>query len=225
MGSLSDQKIIFIRHTQTQANVTGELVGRSDSPLTELGFAQLDDIVASLDDVEISKIFTSPAKRAKKLARAIQRKHPDTHCVLDGRLQEIDFGQAEGLRYNDLPMHGITVDYGAYNKPVIMGGESRAEVDFRMVAFLEEVKKFAGITCVVSHGGPIRSATAALLGLRPTDCWAFHIDNGAMIVIDIVDGRGVLEEIKPCRTEFQPDAPSVSSGDAAQDDFEETESE
>jgi len=225
MGFLSDQKIIFIRHTQTEANVTGELVGRSDSPLTELGFAQLDDIVTGLCDVEISRIFTSPAKRTKKLARAIQRKHPDVHCALDGRLQEIDFGQAEGLRYNDLPMHGISVDYGAYNKPMTMGGESRAEVDFRMISFLEEAKKLAGTTCVVSHGGPIRSAVATLLGLRPTDCWAFHIDNGSMIVVNIVDGRGVLEEIKPCRTEIGTKVSSDPIVEPIEDDFEETQSE
>ena len=193
-GYLSSDLIIFVRHAETTANTDGILVGRGHAPFTERGEAQLEALVEILSAMPISRVFSSPSQRTSVLAQRVAG-HLGLDVQTDERLHEIDFGPAEGLRYADLPRGGVWMEPGDYRKPIVPGGESRVEVDDRIRGFLADTTLLGGVSLVVSHGGPIRSALATVLGLDPVDCWAFHIDNGAVITVSLHDGVGVLEEL------------------------------
>ena len=196
MGNrLSDRLIILVRHTETVANVTGVLVGRSNSPLTDRGIAQVEAVADYVSGLLVSRVYSSPMERTLTLANAIAERVGAGEVVADGRLHEIDFGVAEGMRFEDLPRGGITIDYDSYSSPIVEDGESRVDVDNRVHDFIAEIAQLEGTTVVVSHGGPLRSALTRLLGLPPTSCWAFHIDNGAVITVSMHDGIGILEEL------------------------------
>lgn len=192
---LSDSLLIFVRHAQTEANVGGLLVGRGHSPFTDTGFAQMDAIIHKLSGVSIDRVFTSPSERTAVLARRISSAASCGDPVHDDRLQEIDFGVAEGLRYEDLPRGGVSLEDDTYSRPLVEGGESRTDVDARVASFLDDICGLTGTTVVVSHGGPLRSAVAHAIGLDPRDCWAFHVDNGVVITLSMHGRTGVLEEM------------------------------
>lgn len=192
---LSNNLLIFVRHAQTEANVGGMLVGRGHSPFTEAGLNQMDLIVAKLAGTAVDRVFTSPAERTAVLAQRIVDATGAAAAIHDDRLQEIDFGSAEGLLYADLPKGGVSLDADSYNSPIVEGGESRVEVDRRVASFLDDVRCLGGVTVVVSHGGPLRSAIAHAIGLDARDCWSFHVDNGAVITVSLHEGMGVLEEM------------------------------
>ena len=192
---LSDRLIVLVRHTETVANVTGVLVGRSNSPLTERGAAQVEAVAEYVSKMPVARVYSSPMDRTLTLATAIADRVGSGDVLVDSRLHEIDFGVAEGMRFEDLPRGGITIDYNAYSSPIVEDGESRVEVDNRVHDFIADIAALPGTTVVVSHGGPLRSALTRLLGLPPTSCWAFHIDNGAVISVSMHEGTGILEEL------------------------------
>ena len=195
-GFLSSDLIVFVRHAETVANTDGILVGRGHAPFTERGAAQVEALVEHLVGLKVDRVFSSPSERTSVVARAVADAM-GVPCALDERLHEIDFGPAEGLRYADLPRGGVWMEPGDYARPIVEGGESRTQVDERVASFLADIMPLQGTSLVVSHGGPLRSALATSLGLDPVDCWAFHIDNGAVITVSVHDGStAVLEELR-----------------------------
>lgn len=191
---LSQNLLIFVRHAETEANVGGMLVGRGHSPFTNAGLVQMEHIVAKFSAMNVDRVYTSPAERTAVLATRIAAASGAPNAIADDRLQEIHFGSAEGLLYSDLPKGGVSLDADSYSSPIVEGGESRVEVDRRVASFLDDVRCLGGVTVVVSHGGPLRSAIAHSIGLDARDCWSFHVDNGAVVTVSLHDGMGVLEE-------------------------------
>jgi broad specificity phosphatase PhoE len=105
-------------------------------------------------------------------------------------LREIDFGEVEGVQFEDYPP---TLQAALLNTPGTArfpGGESYEQLRARVVAAVEEiVLRRAGATVVaVSHAGAIRAALATWLSV-PADA-AFRIDQsyGSVNVVDWLDG-------------------------------------
>ena len=91
-------RIIILRHVESEANRAGVGLGRTDSPPTDLGLEQLRLTVDALRDETITKVLTSPLSRARKLAEAISVSHGVEATPCDG-LIELDVGELEGLEW------------------------------------------------------------------------------------------------------------------------------
>ena len=89
-------RIMLLRHVESEANRAGVGLGRTDSPPTELGLEQLRLTVDALRDETITKVLTSPLSRARKLAEAISATHGVEATTSEG-LIELDVGELEGL--------------------------------------------------------------------------------------------------------------------------------
>lgn len=95
-------KIYVIRHGQDQDNVNGILNGRRDMELTGLGEDQAQKAGEKLKNANISVIYSSPSKRAKKTANIIAKELGiDQINVLDN-LIERDFGVLTGKPVEDI---------------------------------------------------------------------------------------------------------------------------
>lgn len=189
---LSDRLVVLVRHPETEANVAGLLVGRTDSPWTSRGHEQAQQVVRQLADFSVTSIVTSPLDRAVKLAEKIAEHH-DLEVVHDARMIEIDFGSFEGRSYRDIHLQ-ISEDFdNALDLSIGEGGESRRDVDARISGFVHELLGGEGVTVVVGHGGTIRSALTQLLCLDANQCWSFNIRNASIVVISVDSGRGFLE--------------------------------
>ena len=91
-------RVIILRHVESEANRAGVGLGRTDSPPTDLGLEQMRLTVDALRDEPITRVLTSPLSRARKLAEAISATH-EVEAMTDEGLIELDVGELEGLQW------------------------------------------------------------------------------------------------------------------------------
>jgi alpha-ribazole phosphatase len=146
-------------------------------------------LAAELADLDLAAAYTSPIERAAETARAVAAPH-DLEPVAINDLREIDFGEVEGMQFEDYPPElqaALLSDPGTVQFP---GGESYRQLRARVVAALEQIfLRHDGQTVLaVSHAGAIRAALATWLSVPPDA--AFRIDQsfGSVNVIDRLDG-------------------------------------
>lgn len=138
-------EIYLIRHGETDYNKARRIQGRCDIELNEYGRELAYITAEGLREVPFDVIFTSPLKRAKETAQIIkgERKIP---LIEDDRIQEIGFGEYEGLcssrklGYN-IPDGGDFLKFFTDTENYIVppGGESFDEIINRTGAFLTEL--------------------------------------------------------------------------------------
>lgn len=158
--------VLLIRHAQT--DTIGEwLPGRgSDVPLNQAGRAQAERLRARLAAVDISAVYSSPLLRAVETAGPLARERGlRVEPSLD--LQEIDFGEWTGARFEDLSQDAR---WARFNKvrslAAVPGGERAIEAQARVVRALEDCRlrhPNQTIACV-SHADVIRLAVLHVAG-------------------------------------------------------------
>jgi len=159
-------EIIFARHCQTAWNAVGRIQGTSDIPLNAEGRRQAKDLAKRLSAVKISKVYSSHLSRAIETAQNVKNS-PLGFVILDMRLRECDFGALNGMTKEDVDarygptfwkelktQRGWADDYSFAD----LGGENRAQVLGRQLAFLDELVAKSGnanddgFPVVIGHG-------------------------------------------------------------------------
>lgn len=152
--------IFLLRHGESSANLTGTISCVMPGPeLSERGRVQITEILKDLPKKDISKIYSSPFRRTVETSLIIKNFLPSKEIIIDERIQEIDYGQYEGL---------TKVLKGAYVektlKRVISGdnnikfgvtGENEAQIMRRLITFLKELVNNNDDVLVISHQGII----------------------------------------------------------------------
>jgi len=155
--------ISFVRHGETPLNRDGRLQGRVDLELSDKGLDQAARAAARFADSKVSRIYTSPLRRAQQTAAAIAEVC-GAEVEIDERLIELDYGDWDGRALSELR---TTRESGWLSDPTFAppGGES-------LVAVMARVASFCGYRLVaddrivaVSHVSPIKSAVAWALGV------------------------------------------------------------
>jgi len=202
--------VALIRHPETVANVEGRFVGRGESPLTDLGQAQLVSIAMVMESWRPGAVFSSPRARALAVAKRISA-CGTTLRVLD-ELAEIDFGRAEGLTWAEMKALGIEVRYpaavapsqqaadplgGPTDGPIAPGGEAWEAFMGRVRSAASTIESTAPRVAVVTHGGVFRALLTHWLGLEDAAAWRFAIPGAAIATLTVRDGAGVLESLLP----------------------------
>jgi len=190
---MHDCDFLLVRHPETEANVTGRLVGRGDSGFTHEGRRQLARVPRKIAAFRPERIWSSPLERAHRLAERAASL-AGIALEVDERLVELDFGEAEGLTFEEISEAGLSFNYRSRDEPVARGGESRAEIERRAAEFCDELLSQGGRHAIVTHGGVFRASLVHLLDLASTDIWAFHIHNAQLAHVRVLDGHGMLEE-------------------------------
>src|SRR5208283_1295664 len=148
-------------------NAAGLVIGRTDSPLTELGQRQaaaLGEALASRGTVACS-ILTSPLQRARRTAEAIAAAYsrafgpgavppPET----EARFVEFDYGELDETPVSDFPP-GFWERWRSDPSWRPPGGETLGEVSARVTAACEELSAEAARrdVIVVTHLSPVRA--------------------------------------------------------------------
>ncbi len=78
---LTSNRIILIRHGETEWNRLHRFQGRSDVPLNPKGINQARALALALKNEIITTIYSSPLKRAFETALRISRFHPSTPVI------------------------------------------------------------------------------------------------------------------------------------------------
>jgi broad specificity phosphatase PhoE len=190
---MRETQLLIVRHPETVANVTGRFVGRGDSPFTAEGELQARRLPAKLAAFAPDEVWTSPLHRAHIVAEKAAAL-AGVPLRIDDRLLELDFGDAEGMTFDELTAAGMPFNYRSAEEPVAPGGESRGSIERRVAAISDELTARDGRFVVVAHGGVVRAMLVHVLGLSHTDVWAFHVHNAQLATVRVVDGHGMLEE-------------------------------
>ncbi|PPB47030.1 histidine phosphatase family protein [Arthrobacter agilis] len=163
---------MFWRHGRTEWNHAGRFQGQEDIDLDATGRDQAVRAAEVLATREPALIISSDLRRAADTAAALATA-TNLPVSYDKRLRETDAGLWQGLSFAQIDEQ-FTQDNAAWRggDPEVRAGgaENRLEVGARM---LEAVQDAIGRVApaqtlvVVSHGGAIRAALAALMGLPP----------------------------------------------------------
>jgi alpha-ribazole phosphatase len=146
---------------------------------------------------------TSDLRRTHETAAAIVRAGlpgpqpiPGPEAVMIPELAEQDFGEWQGLTYEELQESRAGDFHRFWHAPAHEtppGGESFVAVTERVSGAIRRlVETHSGRNIIaVAHGGTIRAALALALDLDPEAALAFTIENCSLTRIDRINGPGM----------------------------------
>lgn len=160
--------LILVRHGQTDANISGLLVGRQDVLLTDLGHRQAQTVAEVVAALKPDALVSSPLQRARQTAAPIALSTGLFPSIVD-EVAEFSFGELEGFGEHE------AISAHPHLQPLIQGagqpddfwpgGESANSFVARIMS------GFAAImtdhhhrrVVVVTHGGVIGTFAAILV--------------------------------------------------------------
>ena len=182
-------KLLLARHGESKFNNTHQFAGQVDIGLTDNGYQQAEKLCHRLAGEKIDAVYTSTLSRARTTAEIVisGRNLAITECP---ELQEISYGDIEGLTYADIqkrfPKLASQIHHfdPAMNFP---GGESFQGFIKRVESFKTRLTKHdeKETVLIVAHGGPLRTLILSLLGIDQSMWWQLRLDNASLSIIDI----------------------------------------
>lgn len=170
------------------------LAGRMAVPLNEGGRAQAERLARRLSRERVTSVWASPLRRTVETAEPVARAL-GLSLQTDDALQEVEFGAWTGRSFaeleNDPDWRHWNAARSLHRPP---GGESMAEVQARMVGFINRLAREGqggpdGAHVLVGHADPIRAALAYYLGV-PLDLFLRIEVSPASISVLALDSWG-----------------------------------
>ncbi|MGB7563826.1 MAG: histidine phosphatase family protein [Prochlorococcaceae cyanobacterium] len=188
------QRLLLVRHGETDWNRQGRFQGQIDIPLNANGWAQAEAAGRFLEPVAFQRAYTSSMARPRQTAEAILKAHPGVPLTSVPALVEIGHGLWEGRLEHEIAegWPALLADWKRAPHTVQMPeGENLQQVwDRSLLAWKRIV---AGLdpsetALVIAHDAVNKTILCALLGLAPADIWAVKQGNGGVTVIDYPQG-------------------------------------
>ena len=153
-------KIILIRHTSVDV-ARGICYGFSDVPLSPSFEQEAEEVKKKLEVLgKFDRVFSSPLMRATRLAEYCGFLDYKT----DDRLREMNMGEWEMKRYEEIVDPNLQVWYEDYINTPTTNGESFKDLIARVGNFFDDIKSFNyNQIAVFTHSGVI-TASKILLG-------------------------------------------------------------
>lgn len=162
-------RVILVRHGQTDWNVERRYQGKTNIPLNDNGRRQAARVAEELSCLRLAAVYSSELDRSFRTAALIARPH-GIDVVSDPRLNEIDQGEWEGLRHEEIAdRYGERLRLWEEDPTSTLppGGESLAEVRERVLECLHEIllKHPNDTVCIVAHKVTNAIIKSEVLGL------------------------------------------------------------
>jgi broad specificity phosphatase PhoE/CTP:molybdopterin cytidylyltransferase MocA len=194
-------KIFLIRHGETRRHAEGIFLGQTDVPLSDEGRRQAAEAAMELlaRGAEAARIYTSDLARAKETAEIIadilraQRGGAIPAVESDARLNEMHLGAWEGRFIREIK-ESFPDEYARRGAHILTwkrgrDGENYYDLRYRAEKWLAAVLGDAHELVAVTHAGVIKVIRAAFSDMSPKDAWSLDIPRGAVILMDIREGR------------------------------------
>lgn len=195
-------RLYIIRHGETLWNTEGKLQGRADIPLNESGIRLAKITSEGMKEIPFDLVITSPLIRARHTAELVlgEREIP---MIEDDRIQEISFGEWEGLCIRKNNYQIPTSEFEKFWKSPFSytppeGGESADELVKRTEEFWEELihnPEYQDKTILIaSHGCASRGILYHIFKDKE-NFWQGGVPvNCAVTIVDVEDGNAVIVE-------------------------------
>ena len=181
-------RVILVRHGETECNRLRRIQGgNSDVPLNEKGEQQAESLALRLKAEEIQGIYSSPLRRSLDTAQAIA-KHHRVEVKLEPDLKELNLGELEGIKIDDLGMSFsellITSRQGE-SLPRVPGGESLVDLQQRTWrTTLRLVGQHAdGVIVIVCHYFTILTIVSSALNLTLNQLGRLSVAPGSISIL------------------------------------------
>jgi broad specificity phosphatase PhoE len=153
----TSQRVVVVRHGETEWSRIQRHTGRSDLPLTATGREQAESLITKLAGLQFAAVFVSPLRRAREtceIAGFADR------AVVDPDLIEWDYGAYEGLTSTEIQVErpGWTLF-----RDGVIGGETIDDVAARAARVITRVRRVDGDVLLFGHGHQLRITTALWL--------------------------------------------------------------
>lgn len=192
---MTTTRVVFVRHCEPEPDARGRCYGSLDFALSAAGRASAAGLVVGPADAVVS----SPRRRALETAGPIAAAS-GVSVTVDERWRELDFGELEGLTYEEAERLHPELYARWMSTPTEVsfpGGEGYAQLRARVVAAVDELRAAHGgrTVCVVSHGGPIRAALAACLQMPDAAIFRLALDYGAVSIVDWLGDEPLVRSV------------------------------
>ncbi len=157
-------EIYIIRHTTPDIE-KGICYGQTNLDLVDTFHEEFKTIKQQIPNNTNNKnyiIKSSPLKRCALLA-----KHLNTKVLFDDRLKELDFGDWEMKRWNDISEETLNPWMEDFVNIRVPNGESYIDLASRVNGFFEDMihSQDKQNLIIVTHAGPIRAFLASVLNI------------------------------------------------------------
>jgi len=190
-------KIILVRHGETEWNKEEIFRGHADIDLNETGLKQAQLLAKYLKNEKIGAIYSSPLKRAIKTAEAIAALH-NLNVIPCQELIDFNYGSWEGLPQKTVESKYQVLYEKWLGRPHLVkmpGGESLKDVRKRALGLVERTTlSDGGTVALVSHRVVHKVIICALLGLSNSHFWNIKLDTCGITVFSYSKGLFVLEK-------------------------------
>ena len=189
-------RLLLIRHAQPAEEARGRCYGRLDIGLSARGHRRAQLIARTLERIPLAAVYSSPSTRALETATPLAAAHKLTPLV-DDALRELDFGEFEGQRYNEIQVTHLNLYRIWMQTPTEVqfpGGESYAQLQARAVEALDAIRtrQRGSLAAIVSHGGILRAMLADCLRMPAETIFRLDQSYGALSVIDWCEGTPLV---------------------------------
>jgi broad specificity phosphatase PhoE len=190
------QRLILIRHGQSEWNREGRLQGYEDSDLSVRGREQSRCLRERLEREVIDAAYSSTATRALETGRiAVGHRLPIE--TLDS-LREVNLGVWEGRPAAEVKKRypeQAELWFRAPSKVRIDGGEPLRSFRQRVTRAISRIRRQHETESIVvfSHGGVICAYLTSVLKLKLDDLWRFKILNGSVSAVIFPNGSPRIE--------------------------------
>ena len=179
-------QISFFRHFKTPYN-DGSYLGQGRNPSINFRSILKDEFE------EPNVIYTSPLARCIQSANFIYK---NSNLIHDNRLLEFDYGDAEGLKYEDLinQYPHIISDWKNGKDPCFPNGENTNQVFNRLLSFLRDLSKtlnksHINRTSIFTHNGILRCLIGNCFQVDKKDWFKIFIPHGIQIDFLYLNGK------------------------------------
>ncbi len=135
-------RLLLVRHGETRLNSRERFWGKTDVELNEIGVKQAEQLRDRLATQKIDVAYASNLKRASVTAGIIVSPH-QLEVTTCADLAEIDFGEFEGLTFEEISrLHPeMVAQWVNWSVSQFPGGESTRKLSTRVTRFLPQLHR------------------------------------------------------------------------------------
>jgi alpha-ribazole phosphatase len=189
-------RLLLVRHGDTELNSAERYWGNTDIKLSDAGFNQAEMLRDRLVTEKIDIIYSSNLKRASTTAEIIASSH-HLDIITCAELNEIDFGELEGLTFNEIShLYPQVTKLWLQRSPRLKypNGEGFDEFNSRVIQFVDRMNKHTPqeTILVVAHSGSLRLIICHLLSMDSEHWWQFHLSLASLSILETYPAGAIL---------------------------------
>ena len=199
-------KLVLLRHGQSQWNLENRFTGWKDVPLTEKGIKEANNAgyLLKKHNIKIDKVFSSVLERANKTAEIaikaseIENLHKNGKLIYekDQKLNERDYGDLVGLNKAETAdkfgKEQVHIWRRSYDTPP-PNGESLKDVVDRVSPYFTEIIEPHILNkkniLIAAHGNSLRAIMIKVGMYKPEEISSIELPTGSPLCLDYQNGK------------------------------------